>query len=127
MRRRGGSRLSPSSVGRRRLSGELEKGGHEVDVRDRGRDHAAGELAAGEAQQERHADGGVVDEVAVVLLAVLAEPFAVVGGHRERGAAEQPAPLELAAEAADELVDVGDLGLVRAARGSARRTARGGV
>ena len=52
----------------------------------------------------------------MALLAVLAEPFAVVGGDGDDGAREAPALLEPGQEPAELLVHVGDLAVVRTAR-----------
>ena len=67
------------------------------------------------AEEQRHAQCRLVDEEAVTALAVLAEAFAVVGGHDEKRLALQTLALEGGVEAAHQLVGPGHLAVVEAA------------
>ena len=95
---------------------------HHVDARRLQR--AASPQAPGRPDHERHVRGGVVDEVGVRRLAVIAQALAVVGGEDHERALEQPLLAQPRREPPDHLVGVGDLAEVGRASGSARRTAR---
>ena len=88
---------------------QLDQGRHQVDLADGGLDPQAGRPAR-QAHQPGDANGGVVDEQPVGLLAVLAEPLAVVAHrHHQRVPAGDPGVLE---QARDLGVHVGDLAVV---------------
>ena len=88
-----------------------QQGGCDVDEAGDGGDSFAGAAGIRKSQQERYAGGGVVEEKAVVTLAMVSERFAVIGGDDEQGplagAHRVPQPF-------DQAVDVGDLTVVGA-------------
>ena len=77
-------------------------------------DHFAATRRAGKADDQGHPDGGVVDEVAVELLAVVAEALAVVRGQNHQRSIKICTLFQGFAEVADQGVGVGDLALVGA-------------
>ncbi len=67
--------------------------------------------------------GLVVHEQPVLLLAVIAEPFAVIGDEDDRGLIVELMRLQVPHEPADDFVRVGDLAVVRRELGEPRRAA----
>ncbi len=61
------------------------------------------------------------------LLAVIAEPFAVIGDEDDRGLIVELMRLQVLHEPADDFVGVGDLGVVRRELGEPRRSGVGRV
>ena len=100
--------------GLRRQADEVEHRRHHVDAG--GLQRAASGDAPGGPDHERDVGGGVVDEVGVTRLAVVAQALAVVGGEDDERALEQPLLAKPRREPPDHLVGVGDLGQVRLAR-----------
>jgi hypothetical protein len=85
---------------------------HDVNGADRAVVRPSRRQHAREPPDERHADGRVVDEDAVRLLAVLAEALAVVGGQDDQRVIEDAGRAEPVEEAADALVGLRDLRVV---------------
>ncbi len=111
------------------VAGEARERGRQVDEAHRRLHHPRLELPGG-AQQQRHVEGRLVEEEAVGHLAVLAQPLAVVGGHRHHRLAVQALDAELLQDAPHLLVHGGDLAVVGAAgvaRGPGGRRGVGGV
>ena len=108
-------------AGLRRQPQQVEHRRHQVDAR--GLERAASREAPRGAYHERDVRGGVVDEVRVRRLAVVAQALAVVGGEDDERALEQPLLPQPGRQPPDHLVRVGDFAEVRLASGSARRTA----
>ena len=70
---------------------------------------------------QRHVDRLVVEEQAVLLLAVIAEAFAVIRQQHDRRSVVELMRLQVVDEAADDLVGVGDLAVVGRVLREARR------
>ena len=99
--------------GRGRLGAErVENRRTEIDVTDRGLNPAAAESGFRQPHDQRHPSRAVVDEEAVEVLAVVAEPFPVVGCDHQKGPLEQASGLERLAQSSDQAVRVGDLRVV---------------
>ncbi len=98
--------------------GQRQERGGKVDGRDRVADALparARHRLAGEDQG--HVQGGLVDEDAVGLLAVLAEALPVIGRHRDEQVARAAGLLQGLEQPAELRVAEGDLSLVRMQRG----------
>ena len=107
-------------AGRRRLH-QIEDRRHDIDVLHHGGDAAPRTDVRLLLHDERHVNRFVVDEEAVLLLAVIAEPFAVIRQHDHRRAVVQLVRLEIFHEPSDDLVGIGDLAVVRRVCGEALR------
>ena len=86
--------------------------------------HHVGDAAARAAialllDDERHADRFVVDEQAVFLLAVIAEPFAMIRQQHDRRPIVELVRFQVPHELADDFVRVGDLAVVGSVLGEA--------
>ena len=99
----------------RRL-GQVEHRRHDVDVLDDRVHPAAGAFTSGRLDDQRDSDRFLVGEQAVPGFAVVAEPFAVIGRQDDRRLVVELVRLEVLDEAADELVDVSNLAVVRLER-----------
>ena len=107
-------------------SDEIEDGGSDVDVLDRRAD-AAGRIAARQLDDERHVHRRVVEEQAVLLLAVIAETLAVIGQQHDRRLLVEGRRAQPIEQASDDLVRVSDLAVVRFVRRETRRRGIGFV
>ena len=124
-----GSVPVPSSSGRserpRRLAslrraGEIENRRRQVDLLDRRRD-PPGAILARQLHDQRNVHGRVVEKEPVLLLAVIAEPFAVIGEQHDGRALVDARGAQPVEQPADDLVRVGDLAVIRLVGGEARR------
>ena len=79
-------------------------------------DPAAGAFAGGRLDDQRDSERFLVSEHAVPGFAVIAEPFAVIGRQDDRRLVVELVRFEVLDEAADELVDVRNLAVVRLER-----------
>jgi hypothetical protein len=84
----------------------------DVDQADVAAYPLAGARAAGEFGHERHLDRLAVEQQAVLVLAVVAQPLAVVGEQDDQSPVVDSAPVELGEKPADEIVGSGDLAVV---------------
>src|SRR6185295_7634239 len=105
-------------------SGEREEGRHDVDQADRRSDPAAGEPAVRELEDQRHLERLAIEQDAVLLLAVIAEPLAVIGKEHDDGPIVETQALELVEEPADDSVRRRDLAVVSVRIAGAERLGR---
>ncbi len=99
---------------------EIEDGRHDVDVLHRLGDARARLRLVGHLDDERHVHGVVVEEDAVLFLAVVAEPFTVIRHEEDRRLPVQLLALERVQQPADHLVVVRHLLVVRGEAGERR-------
>jgi hypothetical protein len=95
-----------------RRAGEIEDRRCEVDVLHRHGD-ARRPVAPRQFDDERHPRRLAIEKEAVLLFAMIAEPFAVIGKQDDGGAVVEIHPAQAIEEAPDDLVGVGDLAVVR--------------
>ena len=118
-----GSRLRPGrSVGTSSTEG-VEHGGQDVDVPHGRADHPRAKRAR-RVDDQGHAQGGLVGEDAVGVLAVLAQRLAVVGGERRRGCAPSAPAARSGSSSGPRAASAAATSPVVGRRRSGRRTAR---
>ena len=98
--------------GARRHADEVEDRRHHVDVLHRRR-HAAPGMTARQLDHQRHVRRLAVEKHAVLLLAVIAEPLAVVREQHDGRSIVELRRAKAIEQAADELVGIRDLAVVR--------------
>jgi hypothetical protein len=117
-------RAAAQIAGARRLH-QVEDRRHQVDVLHQVRDPASRAGVALLLDDERHVDRLVVDEQAVLLLAMIAESFAVIRHQHDRRTVVELMRLQVLHQAADDFVAVRDLAVVgRVRREACRRCVR---
>jgi len=94
---------------------QVEDGRQDINGSDLGGHPNALEVGARHPDDQRHAHGGIVDEIAVFLLAVVAEALAVVSNHHHDRVLRKPSLVEPIQEPADLGVGEGDLPIVEPA------------
>ena len=104
-----------------------EHGGRDVDSCAGAATRVAGPRAAGQLHQQRHLDRLAVEEDAVLVLAVLAQPLAVVGEQDDQRAVVDPELSQLGDQVADHRVGGGDLAVVGGLAASAGEGLGAGV
>ncbi len=92
---------------------QLEQRGQKVGARHHPAVDQAGAEGGRRAQDQRHPHGGVVDEMAMAELAMVAEPFAVVADRHHQGFGEPAALFEGGEHPPQLAVDQGDLAVVK--------------
>ena len=97
---------------------------HDVDQADGPLHARAGLARARQLEEERHVEGLAVEEYAVLLLAMVAEPLAVVGDEEDDRAVIDTRAAELAEELSDHRVARRDLAVVGSAVAAAEGLGR---
>ena len=110
--RRAGEEVAPVGLARRRLAEQRERGRHDVDHAGEFLDHRAGSDLPRRDDEERDRQRLFVEQEAVLVLAVGAEPLAVIGQHHDRGPPRRPRLLERGDQLPDEVVGERDLAAV---------------
>jgi hypothetical protein len=100
---------------------EIQDRRHEIDVLNQIRDPPAGAGVAFLLDDQRDVDRFVVHEETVLLLAVVAQPFSVIGEQDDCGAIVELMRLQVLHEAPDDFVRVRDFAVVRRVGGEAIR------
>ena len=109
-----GAKERPSMPGKGRGVGEVDDGGHKVEVGG-GAVVEAVARDVGSGPEEGDADDGFVRHGGLSALAVVVDHFAVVGGEDDVGVVGEAVALKSLEDAADHVVDEGDHAVVEGA------------